>query len=467
MNKSKIRRAIVEATDDAVEKALKYDVAGRKADLLAFVQLLDRIEGNYSVFLDAPWGAGKTFFVKEAAAILRNGNPNINEDRACDCENVGVDANIKFEKASSRLAIEANLVYPHLPIYFNAWECDYGDMPVESLIETLVDEFEELRGGEKIDPSLKACFQAVFEAITITNGIGELSLKEAFDGVRGDDVILPLRRDRLVRQKLKELLDEAMVERAERIELFIDELDRCRPVYAVKLLEAIKFLFDDDRLTVVFSVDYPMLARAVCGCYGESFDGEAYLSRFYDMRFRLPRVDADCQMKLGGYENRGNTQLWETARAVIKNGNMSLRDQLKYTDFITHYATEGSANEAQANNGSIYVRNIIGPLLLCCQYVDQDVLQSFLKCENEGFVSFFQLFEDIEPFINATNVLFEKADRLGYEHTQGLRDAFAFHICPEMVGLVYPSDRALCILDSNMSRASEDYRTMLHVLHLG
>lgn len=74
--------------------------------------------------------------------------------------------------------------------------------------------------------------------------------------------------------------------------IVIDELDRCRPTYALKLLEEIKHLFDVPGLVFIMALHSDQLAHSVNGAYGSGFDGRAYLRRFIDREYRLgtPRL---------------------------------------------------------------------------------------------------------------------------------------------------------------------------------
>ena len=71
----------------------------------------------------------------------------------------------------------------------------------------------------------------------------------------------------------------------------IDELDRCRPSYAIELLEVAKHLFAVDRVVFVLALNRSELAHSVKTLYGGQFDGVGYLHRFFDVHFRLPEVD--------------------------------------------------------------------------------------------------------------------------------------------------------------------------------
>lgn len=70
--------------------------------------------------------------------------------------------------------------------------------------------------------------------------------------------------------------------------IFIDELDRCRPPYAIALLERIKHLFDVEEIVFVVATDTKQLSHAITGYYGSDFDSHSYLHRFFTRTYSLP-----------------------------------------------------------------------------------------------------------------------------------------------------------------------------------
>lgn len=70
--------------------------------------------------------------------------------------------------------------------------------------------------------------------------------------------------------------------------IFIDELDRCRPTYAIELLEAVKHLFGVPGVYFVVATNLEQLGHSICAVYGEKFDSERYLKRFFDQEYLLP-----------------------------------------------------------------------------------------------------------------------------------------------------------------------------------
>lgn len=70
--------------------------------------------------------------------------------------------------------------------------------------------------------------------------------------------------------------------------VLIDELDRCRPNYAIELLEGVKHLFDVRGICFCISTNLDQLCESVKGVYGAGFDSHKYLKRFFAFEYVLP-----------------------------------------------------------------------------------------------------------------------------------------------------------------------------------
>lgn len=71
------------------------------------------------------------------------------------------------------------------------------------------------------------------------------------------------------------------------ITIIIDELDRCRPTYAIKVLEEVKHLFDVAGVAFVLGMHGQQLAHSITAAYGVGFDSQSYLRRFFNRRYIL------------------------------------------------------------------------------------------------------------------------------------------------------------------------------------
>ncbi|MCK5231452.1 MAG: hypothetical protein KAR13_14360, partial [Desulfobulbaceae bacterium] len=72
--------------------------------------------------------------------------------------------------------------------------------------------------------------------------------------------------------------------------IFIDELDRCRPTYAIELLEYIKHIFSVQGIVFILATDTEQLGHSIKSVYGEGFESNGYLKRFFDQTYNLPEL---------------------------------------------------------------------------------------------------------------------------------------------------------------------------------
>ena len=112
--------------------------------------------------------------------------------------------------------------------------------------------------------------------------------------------------------------------------IFIDELDRCRPNYAVEMLETIKHIFNIPGVTFVVATDTDQLQHTVKAVYGEGFDAKVYLGRFFNSRFSLKSpsleglLEVHCRTEFldKSYLDDVGVTIWphcETPQETLKN----------------------------------------------------------------------------------------------------------------------------------------------------
>lgn len=119
-----------------------------------------------------------------------------------------------------------------------------------------------------------------------------------------------------------------LAERGNRLVVFIDELDRCKPSYAVQLLERIKHYLCDERITFVYSVNLGELQHTIKHYYGDTFDACRYLDRFFDMRISLPPADKTAFYREIGLES--SYVLEKICRKVIDTYGMEMREATRF-----------------------------------------------------------------------------------------------------------------------------------------
>ncbi len=86
----------------------------------------------------------------------------------------------------------------------------------------------------------------------------------------------------------------------------IDELDRCRPTFAIETLEVVKHFFDLPNVIFVFSLDMEQLHRSIKTVYGD-IDSMGYLQRFFDYQTSLPKPNLQRFLEERFVDSEGNS----------------------------------------------------------------------------------------------------------------------------------------------------------------
>lgn len=250
---------------------------------------LERLNDGAVLAIDAPWGEGKTWFGK----------------------NWSKDLNDKDFKT----------------IYIDSFEQDYIEDPfiliTSEILNVIKDEAENIeelkRSGVEVAKrlmpiGLKALVNLGGRVVGSSDLVGEI--KGAFEGSEddsssselsedaieaGEKVTLDLTNkwisdkldnfvnDKLVMNEFKNQLMTYAVSNDKPLVVFIDELDRCKPTFAVNLVERIKHFFDVPNIVFVLLLNKDQLEKAVKGVYGSETNASEYLDKFINFTFRLPK----------------------------------------------------------------------------------------------------------------------------------------------------------------------------------
>ena len=249
------------------------DTIGRNSDVFHFIDILDNAEDNCSIALEGKWGSGKTFFVKQTKMVLDAHNNSISGLCESDRKQIRNIRSNFYRNSASELQSQ-------VCVYYDAWENDNDDDPILSLVYTILHSTES-------EFSFKdtSCLKVAAGILEVFSGREWTQLIES---LKGENPLDKLKQDKAVEERVHEFLESLLLEKGNRLVIFIDELDRCKPSYAVKLLERIKHYFVDDKITFVFSVNVDELQYTIRKYYGEGFNGSRYLDRFFDLRVSLP-----------------------------------------------------------------------------------------------------------------------------------------------------------------------------------
>lgn len=232
-------------------------------------------DAPFVISLKGGWGTGKSVFLKRLAAHL---------------------------EVKERVAV----------VHVDAWKSDHLDDPLLAVTSALTDRLKQAPGGKVragIETAVKGLASAAGKILLPTLSIAANFLLPGAGGLtelikQGTDLgpgILEWDRQRKSAEaefseclaSSRDLLRRSMTApRAVPILIIVDELDRCRPDFAIKFLERIKHFFDVDGVCFLIATDHSNLPHAVSSLYGPKVDGELYLRKFFDFEYHLPPPSA-------------------------------------------------------------------------------------------------------------------------------------------------------------------------------
>lgn len=246
------------------DQPFRFDELDRKPIVDFLAALVRELEGPFVLALDSPWGTGKSTLVQMLQAVLRQ---------------QGI-----------------------LSVAFNAWETDYAADPLVALLAS----FNQLPGAKKkaTTAKLRKIATAVARRSIVAGAkvatVGALDLDKELEAIAADvaggatsDIVDAFNRQTTLLAEFKKRLEEAVPalvggDNSQSLVIFVDEIDRCRPTFALELLERIKHLFDVPKVVFVLTLDKEQLETSLRAVYGADLDASEYLRRFVDLEFSVP-----------------------------------------------------------------------------------------------------------------------------------------------------------------------------------
>ncbi|NTW73117.1 MAG: NTPase [Eubacteriaceae bacterium] len=251
----------------------KDDKLSRKNNIDNLSLLLRNFSTPIVLSINAPWGNGKTTFMEMLHADLVN--------NSCDA------------------------------IYFSAWETDFASDPllaflgeVNPSLEKLIDG-DQLKekawakakkaGGYILKKGLPALIKVGTAGVIDCEAMTEEEVSKLMEGF-SKDLIDSYGKNKNEIQSFKDCVSKVLTSEngePKKMYILIDELDRCRPIYAIEFLERIKHLLDIKGLVFVLALDKEQLSHSVRALYGDDFEAIGYLRRFIDVEYTLPESSVD------------------------------------------------------------------------------------------------------------------------------------------------------------------------------
>ena len=358
-------------TRENILETFYQDSLDRNNDIYMFTDILNSLETGCSIAIDGSWGSGKTFFVMQTKLFL-------------DANNNYLHTMNDEEKSSIRSVWKSTHkgTYPvcknQVSVYYDAWENDSDEDPILSLVYSILKSVD-MDFQIPNDTGLMLTAANILEFFT---GKNWAKLIETF---RGQDPLENIRSSKAIEAEVNRFLETLLEERGDRLVIFIDELDRCNPSYAVRLLERIKHYFSNDRITFVFSINTNELQHTIKKCYGNDFDACRYLDRFFDLRISIPPANMN---KFYRSIKFGKTSYYYdmTCHAVIQKHRFSLRETSRYVKLVKTAAYD-ITHENKRNRELVFpdgkalrfCLHYIVPIILGLKIADATMCDRFLS----------------------------------------------------------------------------------------
>lgn len=241
---------------------------------------IDRLRTGAVIAIDAPWGSGKTWFGKNWKRKL---------------ESDGYET-----------------------IWVDAFSNDYVEDPFILLASSISELARRKESGTK-DALQRSAIKTVRALLPLAaktgltilanatiGSIASEAIRKTAEEIMNDaeDVIerqiaeqvVGFEQQRATLQAYQAQLSTFCSELQKPLVFFVDELDRCRPTYAIRLIERIKHFFDVPNLVFVLVMNRVQVHAAINGVYGDRVNAAEYLQKFIHLTFSLPKLgDAGSQ----------------------------------------------------------------------------------------------------------------------------------------------------------------------------
>ena len=320
---------------------------------------------GFVILLNGAWGSGKTTFINNNLIPTLNENSNIKK-----------------------------------VINYNAWENDDFDSPMITFMHYLNEQYEGSLNAVKddllkiVNLQKKKLFHAtgVFMSNTlfsvIKNKVG-VDMREIVNQLKElqseieeepwenmEDFEEFLRAKESLKGKLKSLSN------SDKIVVIIDELDRCKPDFAINTLEMIKHYFSIENFVFIISADQVQLMESAKTMFGQNMDSDVYFSKFYDFKFNLDYLDSNIistelrEDVMGDffdlYSSTYNFTIEKYVGYMFDKLSVSLREQIKILKELSVLSRGKSWS---------FPKRCVYSFLVILKYTDIVIYNSFVRGE--------------------------------------------------------------------------------------
>lgn len=364
---------------ESLRKGYINNILERNTYIHNFILMLLNIEKGGVIAIDGEWGSGKTYFVHQVKWLLDSASENI-------------DSDIKTVLNSTSPKLYNVIGHKYKLFYYDAWKHDKSNNSFFTLLRSMILTFGGIDYFKKEMGFIKSLLKG---ASHIVKGVTPIDVESIFEGtktlcgINDKDQFSELEFIEQMDVQVNSFLDYICEGQYEKLVIFIDELDRCKPSFAVELLEIIKHYFNHDKVIFVLSTNLSEFQHCIKQYYGEGFNGWKYLDRFIDLRLTLPTISTEDYYKYL-WQKTGTDRIDDISIVCAQYFGFNLRDIQRYNQQV-NIAFHSYINNIYQNNDfseemdSLYA--VFTPILLALKLYSVEVFKDFISGKKREIIN--------------------------------------------------------------------------------
>ena len=167
--------------------------------------------------------------------------------------------------------------------YYNAWENDMHSSPLLSLIYNLINDYPKEK-YQTVSGKIESPFDDIEGLKTINKNFINLDKVKTYK-----DLTQEIHTSEEKKNALSNIIDN-ILPADKKLIFIVDELDRCKPDYAINMIEVIKHFYSNKRIIFLLCTNNLQLSHTISNYYGSNFDGYGYLNKIYNLIIELGDV---------------------------------------------------------------------------------------------------------------------------------------------------------------------------------
>ena len=321
---------------------MKSIIINRNDDINTLFEIIDKredykenSENGLVILLNGSWGSGKTTFIKELEQTIKKNN--------------------KYKLLTT----------------YNSYDYDFFD---NAYLPFFADIEDKIKLGDDFGKLIRSTNKNLFNGLvctsyTVINSIFKkkynIDLNEIKDnllGIENEEYLKSFYDFKECQNNIKKIIKNKC-KRKPNI-FIIDELDRCKPSFAMETLEIVKHFFDIKNCIFIIAVDKIQLQESAKTIYGQEMNSEVYFSKFFDYQYNLLPLKFSEIIDTTNIEDL--EQIVNRSSLIFDYLGVSLRDSKKiFSEFIGKYRLFQEQEIIWTGDQSVFI-----VFLLTLKYVD-------------------------------------------------------------------------------------------------